>query len=140
MLVLSATMVAGTLDMGIWDGFTPGPAFFPSLIAVFASTLAVLLLIRAWRSRDDEEGVDWPSAPILRRVGTVFGALVAFLLVTPVLGMLPAVAALLAFVMIVALRQPILPSLAAMAITTGFVYVIFVRWLALPMPTGVLGF
>lgn len=137
MLALSAIMVAGTLPMGVWSRFTAGPAFFPLVIAIFTTVLAVALLVQALRS--DAPEVGWPERAVLRTVGLVYGALVAFLLLAPVLGMLPAAAAFLAFVMIVALRQPLAGSLAAVAVTTAFVYLIFVRWLALPLPRGVLG-
>ena len=138
MLALSATMVANTLPMGVWSRFTAGPAFFPLVIATVTTVLAVLLLVQALRG--DAADAGWPDRSALRTVGLVYGALLAFLLLAPVLGMLSTSAALLAFVMIVALRQPLAGSLVAVAVTTGLVHIIFIRWLAIPLPSGVLGF
>jgi putative tricarboxylic transport membrane protein len=139
MLGLAATMVIGTASLDVWDGFTAGPAFFPALIAIFTTILAALLILRAWRGEVGED-VQWPDRAVLRTVGSTYGALVGFLVLTPVLGMIPAIMTFLAVVMIGVLRQPLLGSLAAVGITTGLIYIIFVRWLALPLPTGILGF
>lgn len=138
MLALAATMVIGTASLQIWDGFTAGPAFFPVLIAIFTTVLALLLILRAWRGEVGED-VNWPDRGVLRSVGSVYGALIGFLVLTPVLGMIPAICVFLAVVMIGVLRQPLVGSLVAVGVTTGLIYIIFVRWLALPLPTGVLG-
>lgn len=137
MLALSGIMVAATLPLGLWDGFTPGPAFFPILIGIFASVLAILLLLAVWRG--DSIAADWPARPVLVTVGSVYAALVAFALLTPLLGMLPAIAVFLVVVMVVLLRQPVVGSLIAATVTTALIYVIFVRWLALPLPDGIFG-
>jgi len=138
MIVLAAVMVAGTWGMGFWDGFTAGPAFFPTLIAFAGAILSVLLVIQAASGRF--EAIDWPPAPILRRLGLVFVATLAFPALSPVIGMIPTVGAVLLFVTVVALRQPVPQSLIAVAVTTGLAYLIFVRWLGMALPRGVLGF
>ncbi len=138
MLVLSALMVAGTWGMGFWDGFTAGPAFFPTLIAIAGTILSILLVVQAASGRVDV--IDWPPPPITRRLGLVLAAIVGFPVLSPVLGMILTVGAVLAFVTIVALRQPVPQSLISVAVTTAFAYLIFVRWLGLALPRGVLGF
>ncbi|MDP3258559.1 tripartite tricarboxylate transporter TctB family protein [Bosea sp. (in: a-proteobacteria)] len=138
MLGLAALMVAGTWGMGFWDGFTAGPAFFPTLIAISGAILAVLLVVQA--TSGQVEAIDWPPPPIMRRLGLVLAAIVGFPVLSPVLGMIPAVGAVLAFVTVVALRQPVANSLIAVAVTTGLAYLIFVRWLGMALPRGVLGF
>lgn len=137
MLVLSGVMVVATLPLGVWNGFTPGPAFFPILISIFASALAVLLLLGIWRG--ESVGTNWPSRPVLATVGSVYAALIAFAVLTPVLGMLPSIALFLVVVMVVLLRQPVIGSLVAAAVTTALIYIVFVRWLALPLPAAILG-
>ncbi len=138
MLGLAALMVAGTWGMGFWDGFTAGPAFFPALIAIAGAILAVLLVVQAASGHVD--AIDWPPPPVTRRLALVLAAIIAFPVLSPVLGMIPAVGAILAFVTIVALRQPVPQSLIAVAVTTGLAYFIFVRWLGMALPRGVLGF
>ena len=138
MLALSVVMVTGTLSLGVWQGFTPGPAFFPILIAAFTSVLALLLLVQAIRGTAGE-GVAWADRAVLRVVGSVYGALLAFFLVTPYLGMIPAIVAFLLIVMAGILRQPLVGSLCAAAVTTGAIYLVFVLWLAIPLPNGVIG-
>ncbi len=138
MLGLAALMVAGTWGMGFWDGFTAGPAFFPTLIAIAGAILAVLLVVQAISGQID--AIDWPSPPIARRLAMVLAAIVGFPVLSPVIGMIPTVGAVLAFVMTVALRQPGPQSLIAVAVTTAFAYLIFVRWLGMALPRGVLGF
>lgn len=137
MLALSTVMVVDTYPMGLWDGFTPGPAFFPTLIAAATSVLAVILLVGGLGAAD--EASNWPEPPALRRVAVVYGALLAFFAAVPLLGMLPSATLLLAFITIVVFRQPLKGSLAAVAVTVGFVYLIFVQWLAIPLPKGVFG-
>ncbi|QYK40849.1 MAG: tripartite tricarboxylate transporter TctB family protein [Paracoccaceae bacterium] len=138
MLGLSAVMVLGTWSLGVWERFTPGPAFFPLLIAIFATSCAVPLLIRALRGKGGE-GVEWPAPAVLRTVGAAYLSLLMFLVLTPHLGMIPSIVLFLLAVMIGVLRQPVTGSLIAVTITTGFIYVIFVLWLALPLPRGPLG-
>jgi hypothetical protein len=84
-------------------------------------------------------GTNWPSRPVLATVGSVYAALIAFAVLTPVLGMLPSIALFLVVVMVVLLRQPVIGSLVAAAVTTALIYIVFVRWLALPLPAAILG-
>ena len=138
MLGLSVVIVTATLSLGVWDGFTPGPAFFPILIALFASVLALQLLVRAFRATADE-ACDWPDPAVLRTVGSVYGTLIAFFVVTPYLGMVPAIVGFLLIVMVGILRQPLIGSVVAASVTTGLIYLVFVLWLALPLPRGIIG-
>jgi hypothetical protein len=138
MIGLSAIMVADTLPMGVWDGFAPGAAFFPLLIATFATVLSAVVVAKVVTG--EPEAPSWPDAAGLRNIVLVYAALIGFVVLAPVVGMLPAAAGLLAFTTIAVLRQPLLGGLAAVAITTGLIYLVFVRWLALPLPVGPLGF
>ena len=138
MIGLSAIMVVSTGPMGLWSGFTPGPAFFPFIIAGFATTISVILLLGYRRSRP--EAVIWPDRGVMRIISLVYLSLVGFVVLAPILGILVTAVAFLTFVMLVAFRQPVVGSLIATCVTTGFIYVIFVRWLQLPMPKGIFGF
>lgn len=138
MLVLSVVITTDTLPLGMWQGFTPGPAFFPVLIAGFTALLSAQLLFKAYFGAPSE-ATDWPGGAVLRTISMVYGALLAFFFLTPVLGMIPAIMAFLLIVMIGVLRQPVVGSLCAGVITTALIYVIFVLWLGLPLPKGFLG-
>jgi hypothetical protein len=50
--------------------------------------------------------------------------------------MVPAVALLMAFLLLVVLRQPLVPSLVTTAIVAIGIEAIFVRWLGVPLPTS----
>ena len=69
----------------------------------------------------------------------ILGGLVAVPLVSPLLGLVPSLALLVAFLLLAILRQPLWPSLATLAVTVGLVYAIFVGWLGVPLPKGILG-
>ncbi len=43
MIVLSGAVLLGTADLRMWRGITPGPRFFPVLLAATGVTLGVLL-------------------------------------------------------------------------------------------------
>jgi putative tricarboxylic transport membrane protein len=139
MLGLATLMVAATWPLGVWERFTPGPAFFPLVIALLTVACAVPLLVRAVRGKS-VGGADWPDAPVLGRVGAAYAALVAFLVLAPYLGMILSILLFLLAVMLGVLRQKVFGSLIAAALTTGIVYAIFVLWLALPLPRGFVGF
>jgi putative tricarboxylic transport membrane protein len=138
MLALSAILLLGTAHLGFWDGFAPGPAFFPALIAAAGVLLAVARMIEARQAEEPHDPV-WPAHAILGRVAIVFAALVAFVALAPWLGMLPAAALFVAFLLLVVLRQPPIQSLAAAGITIGLIYTVFVWWLDLRIPVGFAG-
>lgn len=137
MLALSGAIALDTRRLSFWDDTTPGPAFLPVWLAVAGAVLFVLRLAEARRSR--AAAAEWPGRAALVRVATIFGALLAVPLVAPSIGLVPAVALLVLFVLLFALRQALLPSLATTAVTIGLIYAIFVGWLRVPLPTGVLG-
>jgi|SRR5688572_16793085 putative tricarboxylic transport membrane protein len=136
MLVLSAAIAFDTRSLSFWADTTPGPAFLPVWLAVAGVVLVVLRLVEARRSRT---AIDWPDTAALVRVAMILGGLVAVPLVSPLLGLVPALALFVAFLLLVVLRQRLWPSLATLAVTSGLVYAIFVGWLGVPLPKGILG-
>ena len=83
--------------------------------------------------------IEWPSRAALVRVAIIFAGLAAVPLLAPLLGLVPSLALLVAFVLLFVLRQALWPSLATVAITAGLIYAIFVAWLGVPLPRGLLG-
>jgi putative tricarboxylic transport membrane protein len=139
LLALSAVAAVGTLHLGYWSDFTPGPAFLPSWAAAAGVLLCALRLVEA-RRPGGATAVEWPGRVGLLRVALAFAALVALAGLSPVLGMMSSAALFMAFLLIVVQRRRLLPSLATTAITTGLIYVVFVRWLGVRLPAGLTGF
>ena len=136
MLALSAAIAVDTRNLGFWADTTPGPAFMPVWLAIAGVVLVVLRLLEARRSSTE---IEWPDGAALGRVALILGGLVAVPLLSPLLGVVPALALFVGFLLLVILRQPLWPSVATLAITMGVVYGIFVGWLGVPLPKGALG-
>jgi putative tricarboxylic transport membrane protein len=137
MLALSGAIALETRSLSFWADTTPGPAFLPAWLAIAGVVLFALRLAEARRLRATM--VDWPGRAGVTRVATTFAALLVVPLLAPLLGLVPALALLVAFIVLIVLRQALWPSLFTVAITTGLIYAIFVLWLRVPLPTGVLG-
>jgi putative tricarboxylic transport membrane protein len=135
MMVLSAAVFFGTSELRMWRGITPGPRFFPALLASAGVGLAMLLLIGQWR------GADAPTLYMPDRFGaTKVAATVALLMMfaagSPVFGMMPMVAVFTLVMLLFVARQSILSSLTATLLITLVIQLVFVQWLkvALPLP------
>jgi putative tricarboxylic transport membrane protein len=136
MLALSAGIAFDTRGLSFWADTTAGPAFLPVWLAVAGVVLFVLRLLEARRS---PSAIAWPDRRALVRVAMILGGLIAVPVVSPLLGLVPALALFVGFLLLAVLRQALWPSLATLAITVGLVYGIFVGWLSVPLPKGILG-
>lgn len=136
MLALSGAIAFETRHLSFWADTTPGPAFLPVWLALAGALLFVLRLLEARRVASV---VAWPPAAALVRIALVLAGLAAVPLLSPLLGLVPALALFVGFLLLVVLRQPVWPSLATIAITAVLVYGIFVGWLRVPLPRGILG-
>jgi hypothetical protein len=137
-LALAAGVFFGTAGLNYWDGVTPGARFFPAVLALVGTAVALFLLLAQARGFERVE-VEPLSREGALRVGATFAALVALAVGVPVAGFVPMLAVFVLAVLLLILRRPVLPSLATAVIVAGFVHVVFVRWLAvpLPMPLGI---
>ena len=135
MIALSVAIAFGTADLRHWDGTTPGARFFASWLAGAGLLLGVVMLIAQRRGTDGEGALDLPGRSGALRVGLILAGMIALPLVAPVIGMVPAVALLVAFLLLVVLRRPLVPSLLTTAIVAIGIEAIFVRWLGVPLPT-----
>jgi putative tricarboxylic transport membrane protein len=136
MLGLSAALLLETRGLSFWADTTPGPAFMPVWLAIAGVVLVVLRLLEARRSAAK---IEWPERAALARVALILAGLVAVPLLSPLLGLVPALALFVVFLLLVILRRPLWSSLATLAITLGIVYGIFVGWLNVPLPKGIIG-
>ena len=137
MLALSGAIALETRSLSFWADTTPGPAFLPVWLAIAGAVLFVLRLVEARRA--GVAPVQWPDKAAILRVATIFAGLVAVPLLAPFLGLVPALALLVTFLLVFVLRQALWPTLATVAITIGLIYAIFVGWLGVPLPKGPLG-
>jgi len=138
MLALSAAIFIETFHLEYYGEVSPGPAFLPVWLALGGGVLVVLRLLEARRLAGNA-AVEWPDRPGLRRIALIVAGLVAVPLLTPAIGMIPAILLFMAFLLLVVLQQSVVPSLLTIALTGGLVYGIFVRWLGVALPTGALG-
>jgi hypothetical protein len=132
-LALAAGVFFGTAGLNYWDGVTPGARFFPGILALVGTAVALFLLWAQARGFERVE-VEPLSSEGALRVGLTIAALVALAGGVPLVGFVPMLAVFVLGVLLLILRRPVLPSLATAVIVAGFVHVVFVRWLAVPLP------
>ena len=134
MIGLSALVFVGTSELRIWRGITPGPRFFPIILASVGVLLGVLLLVSQWRGTDAGM-LDLPGRYGAQQVGAIIVLLVLFAAGTPIIGMVPMVAVFALATLLLVMRQRLLPSLTAAAIIALGIQVVFVQWLSVALPT-----
>ncbi len=86
---LSAWIIVGALALGIGTPQRMGSGFFPLVVACLLLLVTVSIAVSAWRASGRAPAV------ALRSALFIFAGLVAFALVLPVFGLVPAVAALI---------------------------------------------
>ncbi len=134
MLALAASVMIGTAGLNYWDGFTPGARFFPGWLAGAGAVFSILLLVTQWRGTDPGV-VELPERQGTAKVLATMAGLVGLALLSPTLGMVPAVALFMLFLLLAVLRAPLLPSLLTTLIVAVGIQGIFGLWLGVPMPT-----
>ena len=131
-ILLAGFVLAGTWSLTVWDGFTPGPGFFPRIVAAAGLALGVADLIAARGGTSEPalglDGGGW------WRVGSTIFALAAVAVLTPMLGMSPAIGLFTLFMLIAGLRRPAVASVATAVGVAVSLELIFVSWLGVPLP------
>jgi len=106
-----------------------GPGFFPTILAVILILLGILVTIQGLR---DSEGIDF-SFGTARRLFFVTGSVVAFALLMPLVGLLPATAATVLLCIAAGDRQSFTSVvLLCLAILTG-IWLVFIVGLGVPV-------
>lgn len=139
LLGLSALIVWDTWDLPYWDRFSPGSSFAPIWVAAAGVLIAVLLLVQAVRTRNDEPA-EWPDGAGLRRVVMSIATIGLILVAFPWLGTVVSGTLFMLLFLIGVARRPIVPSLAATFITVALVESVFGLWLKIDLPSGIVGF
>lgn len=98
-----------------------------------AVLLSVALLMTQWRGTDAGT-LDLLDAFGARRVEASVAGLVVLALPVPLVGMVPAVALFMLYLLLAVLRAPRMPSLLTTLIVAVGIEMVFVRWLGVPLP------
>lgn len=139
--IASTLVVIGNLTMDVQSDDSPGPTFFPWLLAIVGYALAAALAVHFVRNPDElarsekkfRTYTDWASA------GWIIGGLVAFAVLLDVLGWILA-AALLFWCVTRAFdsKRPLF-DISAGLLLSSVVFLIFGVLLDVPLPSGILG-
>jgi putative tricarboxylic transport membrane protein len=115
----------------------PGAGFFPMVLGVALSALAVMLFGLGWTSREGNTERVWPDTPDVLYVTAIL-ILSAWLFERA--GFLISMAVFLVVSIKVLGRGRWLPVLATAVIGSVVSYWVFVRLLQISLPSGILGF
>ena len=115
----------------------PGAGFFPLLLGVTLSALAVMLFALGWTSREVDSARVWPDTP---DVLYVTGILILSAWLFERAGFLISMAVFLAVSIKVLGRGKWLTALATAVIGSVSSYWVFGRLLQISLPDGILGF
>jgi putative tricarboxylic transport membrane protein len=140
-IAAGAAIFAATLRFPHLQDGAPGPALFPQILAVLMVLFGAMLGLGRDRAAAPAETP--PARSDVRRarqnVALVFAAIIAFIVVAPIVGFLLTTAAIL-FALMWWLGSPAMRAALAAAGLTLFVYVIFGKVLRVPLPLGLLWF
>ena len=113
---------------------TPGPAFFPRVIAAALAALAVVQFGTALFA--DESGGPRVSAAAARRIGVPTAFLVAYVLVLPLLGFFLTTSVFLAALMYYSGARDLRVSIPLAVVVSIVLQNVFVGFLHVPLPAG----
>ena len=116
---------------------SPGPGFFPSLLAAVMMLLALFLIVPRKKKESARESSAFPS---IGRVSIVFIALLVYFFFLESLGFVIVSFFLMAFLFIVMACQKWHLALLQSFIFVGLAYVLFEVLLKSQLPRGVMGF
>ncbi|SEG34433.1 Tripartite tricarboxylate transporter TctB family protein [Nonomuraea solani] len=143
LLCLSATMAAVSFGYGITkEGGQVGPGFLPLASGVALALISAACLLQSVRAAPspDDTDTDTDADPArLRTLWTVFGLLLAALLLVPLTGFLVAFGLLVFAVSAFVEKQRLLSAAIVAVVATLVIYAVFVLFLAVPLPGGMFG-
>ena len=114
-------------------GDAPGPQAFPRVLAWGFLILGALDAVIVWFSGD---ATTWRAPEALGRLLLVSAILVASLLATPYLGMLPVGVVMMIAITTLASGQRLLASVLTAVLFAAAIYLIFVLVAGIPLPMG----
>ncbi|MFC4009692.1 tripartite tricarboxylate transporter TctB family protein [Nonomuraea purpurea] len=139
LVCLSTGMAAASFGYGVTkEGGQVGPGFLPLVSGVALAVLSAACLVRSVRGGAPPSGEDVDPRRI-RTLWTVFGLLLAALLLVPVTGFLVAFGLLVFTVSAFVERQRVVSAAGVAVVATSVLYAVFVLFLGVPLPGGLLG-
>jgi hypothetical protein len=140
LLGMSVFLVREALKLRYYTPLGPGPGFFPLWLAGLLAVLAAAMFWQAtFRAPEPMPDGFFADRGGYLRIGAVLGALVWVIALLDFLGFCLAMLGFYAFLLFVLGRQhPVVTGIIAVAGSFGAYYV-FVHWLAVSLPTGILG-
>ena len=115
---------------------SPGPGFFPTLVAAVLVILSLFLIIRGKKRGNEGESL---SARSIIRIFVVFVALMAYFLFLEYLGFVITSFFLMTFLFLWVARQKWYMALSSAIICIGLAYILFDVLLKSNLPKGVFG-
>jgi putative tricarboxylic transport membrane protein len=131
----------GSVRLSLGDFHTPGPGFFSFLSGIVLGGLSLLSFIQSYRELPgDERKPFWPHPRRTLKMGSVFVALILYVIVMDSLGFV-----LTTFLFLGVLLRAIEPQRWSVVFSVSFLgvlisYGIFQYWLDMQLPRGFLGF
>lgn len=131
-IAIGAYSIFESLELGYVRFGIPGAGFFPLWIGIALVLAGLVLAVRGWFRRDRYDASDWGQ------VGITITAIVALLLLAPLIGLIWAIFIFTA-VMIPCLGSISLRVSIAIAAAASFViWSTLDLWLGIPLPSGTL--
>lgn len=141
LIAFGGYMVWTGLDYGYMRGTTPGAGYFPVLIGIAIIALSIVNLVRSLIGAENLK--DTMARIDIIKTGALTSALIAVVLLTPLLGLMLSIGLFMlaaAFVIRPSLERKFLvrliPTCILVPIILNFMFTTFLR---IPVPTGVFG-
>lgn len=139
--LLGVYIVANAVEYGYTREAVPGPGFFPFWVGLALVALSLANLIRCLRGV--ERLTTEFDGPALRKSAAIIAIVVAYILTSPYIGMIPGSGLLVPALALVIRRRWTARSAAAMLAVSLFFpvacYFLFAVYLKVPIVTGVFG-
>jgi putative tricarboxylic transport membrane protein len=135
--VLGAAILWQGRHLSVGSLRTPGPGFFPTLIALTLMILSLFLILR--RSSKGVEGASFARRSIIRMV-SAFVALLGYFFFLEYLGFVISSFFLMGFFFLSIARQRWYVALPSAVVCIGLAYILFEVLLKSNLPKGLFGF
>jgi hypothetical protein len=133
--ILSIFYLVAALHYPMGTARKPGPGLYPLMVACFLLASSIITCLQA-RAGETREKTDWPRGGGRRRIAAILVALLAYILMLPVIGH-PIAATIVAFIALQALEEFRLPMRIGLAVLLGLgSFYLFHNLLGVPLPGG----
>jgi putative tricarboxylic transport membrane protein len=139
-VAVGAIMLVQSLKLDFTIEDTPGPGFFPSLLAVALALVGGALAVTSLLSTQPDDVLDLPARSRLQRSAGLWVFLLASVLLITVVGFMIAMLALVASLIFGLEGKRNLAGVATIILIPLIAYLLFGVLLQVRFPTGVFGF